>query len=124
MGVIADLIRAGVDPELIEKVHDELVETAQSAAPMTARQARNARYYDRHGHKRPRGKNWLETAERIKRRDNYTCMYCGGEGETVDHVVAVSAGGSSDDENLACACQSCNSSKSGRSLSEWRGRGK
>jgi len=47
MGVIADMIRAGIDPEIIERVHDELVEASRAQQPMkTARQERNARYYE------------------------------------------------------------------------------
>lgn len=47
MGVIADMIRAGIDPEIIERVHDELVEASRTQQPVkTARQERNARYYE------------------------------------------------------------------------------
>lgn len=67
MGVIADLIRAGVAPELIEKVHNELVETAQSAAPVTARQARNARYYQAR-------KERLKASESVSQDDDKTAQ--------------------------------------------------
>ena len=47
MSVIADLIRAGVDPDLVAKVAEEMVESAKAVAPArTARQERNARYYE------------------------------------------------------------------------------
>ena len=39
------------------------------------------------------------------------CSYCGGPGGTVDHIVPVSAGGTSEWHNLTAACLSCNSSK-------------
>lgn len=46
MSAIAELIRAGVDPDLIARVVEEMVETARAGAPAkTARQERNARYY-------------------------------------------------------------------------------
>jgi hypothetical protein len=46
MSVIADLIRAGVDPDLVAQVAAEMVEAARSAgSARTARQERNARYY-------------------------------------------------------------------------------
>jgi len=46
MSVIADLIRAGVDPDLVAQVAQEMVDAARgSVAPKTARQERNARYY-------------------------------------------------------------------------------
>lgn len=39
------------------------------------------------------------------------CVYCGGPAPTVDHIVPVSKGGTSEWSNLAAACKSCNSSK-------------
>ncbi len=55
-------------------------------------------------------------------RDAWTCKYCGdqvtAETVTLDHVVPVSKGGSSDPENLATCCFICNSIKSGRSYEE------
>lgn len=52
-------------------------------------------------------------------RDNYTCYYCNGEADTVDHIVPVSK---SDDKseafnpnNLIAACRRCNSSRGNKS---------
>lgn len=46
--MIADMIRAGVDPDLVERVALEMVETARHGLPArTSRQDRNARYYER-----------------------------------------------------------------------------
>lgn len=39
------------------------------------------------------------------------CVYCGGEADTVDHVVPRRAGGSDQPHNLVPACRSCNSRK-------------
>lgn len=39
------------------------------------------------------------------------CDYCGGPANTVDHVVAVARGGTSDRANLVPACWPCNRSK-------------
>lgn len=56
---------------------------------------------------------WVKVFE----RDNGTCQYCDADllatfssfqSATVDHVVAVSAGGSDDPENLRLACPCCN----------------
>jgi 5-methylcytosine-specific restriction endonuclease McrA len=44
------------------------------------------------------------------------CSYCGQPAESVDHIVPVIAGGSSDWDNLTAACRQCNSSKRERSL--------
>ena len=53
---------------------------------------------------------------RILSRDGFRCRYCGGtpqEGYTlhVDHVVPISAGGLTTDENLVTACWLCNTGK-------------
>lgn len=47
------------------------------------------------------------------------CGYCGGSSDTVDHIVAVSAGGENCWENFAPACRSCNASKNARPLLEF-----
>ncbi len=44
------------------------------------------------------------------------CSYCGALGKTVDHIVAINAGGDSDWPNLTAACGSCNASKQDRPL--------
>jgi len=55
-------------------------------------------------------------------RDEWICRYCGdritAETATLDHVVPVSKGGTSDPENLATCCFICNSIKSGRTYDE------
>jgi 5-methylcytosine-specific restriction endonuclease McrA len=48
------------------------------------------------------------------------CVYCGAIAATVDHILPLSRGGHEILENLAPACQSCNSSKNDRLLTEWR----
>ena len=49
-------------------------------------------------------------------RDNYTCRYCQGVADTVDHLVALVNGGDPlSPENMASACRKCNSSKGARS---------
>lgn len=54
-----------------------------------------------------------ETA--IKRRDGYQCVYCGSSANLcVDHIYPIALGGTDDYRNLACACNSCNSGKQGR----------
>ncbi|MGI9020881.1 MAG: HNH endonuclease [Solirubrobacterales bacterium] len=39
------------------------------------------------------------------------CFYCGGPATTVDHVKAVSRGGTDAEANLRSACASCNAKK-------------
>ncbi|MEM6263033.1 MAG: HNH endonuclease [Bacteroidota bacterium] len=48
----------------------------------------------------------------IFKRDNYSCLYCNSkENLTIDHVIPRSQGGRDTWENLATACQKCNSKK-------------
>jgi 5-methylcytosine-specific restriction endonuclease McrA len=51
----------------------------------------------------------------------FACAYCGITGVmlTKDHIVPISRGGSDGIDNIVPACTSCNSSKSGKLLSEW-----
>lgn len=39
------------------------------------------------------------------------CVYCGEPSDTVDHIVALSKGGTNDWFNMSSACRSCNSGK-------------
>lgn len=52
----------------------------------------------------------------ILRRDNHACRYCGASAPdaklVVDHVVAVTLGGTDEPSNLVTACEPCNSGKS------------
>lgn len=48
------------------------------------------------------------------------CAYCGARADTIDHVLPLVRGGTNYEGNLAPACRRCNSSKSGRTVIEWR----
>lgn len=50
----------------------------------------------------------------VKLRDGRHCAYCGGPGDTVDHVIPRSRGGTDEWDNLVCACRSCNNTKADR----------
>lgn len=54
------------------------------------------------------------TKSGVLRRDKHTCVYCGGNANTVDHVLPASRGGGSTWENLAAACEPCNGFKADR----------
>jgi 5-methylcytosine-specific restriction endonuclease McrA len=60
--------------------------------------------------------------ERIRRRFNFCCAYCGVRPEKVvmDHVVPLSRGGRHSPSNVLPACPACNGSKYAKFLSEWR----
>jgi hypothetical protein len=64
-----------------------------------------------------------EEAEKIFKRDRYTCQYCGLDGlssfenwmvMTIDHIHAYARGGSTKAENQVTACQPCNTIKGTR----------
>lgn len=63
-----------------------------------------------------------KTRFEIFKRDAFTCQYCGVQPPQailhVDHIIPVASGGGNASENLITACQSCNSGKGARSLSE------
>lgn len=71
---------------------------------------------------RPSAEIWKHVKARILERDNYTCAYCGARGVRleVDHIVAVSRGGSHGDDNLTAACVPCNRSKGNKTVEVWR----
>ena len=48
-----------------------------------------------------------------------TCIYCGQNSESIDHVLPRSKGGLSITENCIPACLSCNGSKSDNDAFEW-----
>ena len=48
------------------------------------------------------------------------CVYCGALATTIDHVLPLVRGGTNYEGNLAPCCHRCNSSKSGRTVIEWR----
>ncbi len=56
----------------------------------------------------------------ILERDGYECQYCGGYGDTVDHVVPRSKGGEDSWINCVCACERCNRKKMDRTPAQAR----
>jgi len=54
--------------------------------------------------------------DRVFRRDDFTCVYCGFDGHTfenwmqllLDHVIPSAQGGESKDDNLVTCCFYCN----------------
>lgn len=67
-------------------------------------------------------KNIIFSKSMVKKRDHYTCQYCGSTPAkaqtTIDHVIPVSKGGQSSYENCVTACYKCNNKKNDRSLSQ------
>ena len=75
------------------------------------------------GRKRPKIHQAMR--QRVYERDGYRCVYCGCTEEEmtlcVDHVIPLSQGGLTTDENLTTACAPCNNDKGVRTPKEWRG---
>lgn len=65
-----------------------------------------AREYDKAHYKKLR--------EKVLIRDNYTCYYCGQEANTADHIIPISKGGISAEDNMIACCHRCNSGKRDR----------
>ena len=60
----------------------------------------------------------------IKERDNYTCCQCGNSIQNepnllleIDHIIPVSKGGLTQEDNLQTLCWKCNRSKGAKIIS-------
>lgn len=72
-----------------------------------------------------RGANGVATAEQVEARMafyGHQCAYCSGPFEHVDHVIAISRGGTNWPANLRPACSPCNVSKGAKPLAQWLAR--
>lgn len=61
--------------------------------------------------------------EEIKKRDKYTCMYCGCTNKlllTIEHKDAKSRGGTNNYSNLGCSCIICNQIKGSLNHTEFK----
>lgn len=119
--LIADMVRAGVDPDLIGRAAAAIAESSIPSTPVrTARQERNARYYRRLDVTQD---EWAALRTAVFARDGYRCVYCGDDvhgAPQCDHKTPLVLGGASVIENLATACKPCNSAKSGLSFEGWQ----
>lgn len=62
---------------------------------------------------------WERLRLYVLRRDNWTCRYCGGPANSVDHVIPFSKGGPNITWNLVAACMPCNTRK-GATRAAWQ----
>ena len=61
------------------------------------------------------------SATELKRLYSSPCFYCGTSDKiTQDHVIPIHRGGRHSIGNLVAACQSCNSSKQDKTITEWK----
>lgn len=54
----------------------------------------------------------------VYQRERGKCGYCGGRGNTIDHIIPQSRGGLSTWENTVLACGPCNNRKGDRTLAQ------
>ncbi len=85
------------------------------------RACRNARGRNRLYRARKRGAKIGEVDEqKLFALYGEACIYCGAKDNlTLDHVVALNAGGPHCEDNLVVACLPCNSSKQDKPLEDW-----
>lgn len=57
---------------------------------------------------------WRNLRKEVLSRDGFTCRYCGGSADSVDHVFPKAQGGLTVERNLVAACRPCNSMKGAR----------
>jgi 5-methylcytosine-specific restriction endonuclease McrA len=110
------MLEAGLTLEQVVKIAEAADEPKRSSGA-----ERQRRYRERLSGTGMTSTQWSETSKRILGRDGHACRYCSAPAACVDHVIPLNQGGSSDDENLVAARKACNSGKSGKSLSEWKG---
>jgi hypothetical protein len=65
-------------------------------------------------------KNGRDKLRHKWKQQNKPCAYCGARADTIDHVMPLVRGGTNYEGNLVPACRRCNSSKSGKTIIEWR----
>lgn len=64
-------------------------------------------------------KNLRVNRNRVYKRDNYECAYCGSKKElTIDHIIPKSRGGKNTWNNLITCCLSCNLKKGDKTPEE------
>ncbi|SFV63063.1 HNH endonuclease [hydrothermal vent metagenome] len=55
----------------------------------------------------------------IFKKYNYKCVYCGGVGEEIEHIIPRSKGGTNSIQNLTLSCRKCNIEKGNLSLKDF-----
>lgn len=57
--------------------------------------------------------HYRKLRQKLLALDN-TCYYCGQEATTIDHIIPLSKGGITSEDNCVSACNRCNSGKRDR----------
>lgn len=112
--LLARLIHAGTPPELVAEVAMEMARAEAAKEAIDSRKLAEAARTERY---RSRGGGNIDPAVRraVMERDNYTCQDCSAtDNLCCDHIIPVSKGGGSEEENLQVLCKPCNSRKKDR----------
>lgn len=117
--IMVDLAASGLTMAQQALIMELASTLSAEARPVVDKAAENKRAYDRE-RQNLLPDDWHERRQAVFERDGHKCVYCGStENLAADHVVPLIQGGSSELDNLATACKSCNSSKSGRTPEQW-----
>ena len=97
--------------EVIKKGDNDIVTTIGNfVRPLVIRLLNYIKYYT---------KNISPTRNRIYKRDDNQCVYCGSKKQlTIDHVLPKSRGGKNEWTNLVTCCFKCNVKKANRTPEE------
>ncbi|MDI3317738.1 MAG: HNH endonuclease signature motif containing protein [Bacillota bacterium] len=57
--------------------------------------------------------------KQVLKRDHHRCAWCGGHGDTIDHLLPWSQGGLTTPDNCVCSCQECNGRRGDRSVEQF-----
>lgn len=65
----------------------------------------------------------IYSSKQLKRhiltRDHHQCYYCGGFGDTIDHLIPRAKGGYTTPVNCVCACLRCNQLKANQTVEQF-----
>lgn len=115
---IRKLLDLGLTSEQLLTVMQMLEEKLAAITSKASKEAeRTRRYRKRRGLSES---EWQALRITVMERDGEQCRYCGDtEGPFhCDHIVPLAQGGTNDLENLTVACRFCNSSKSGKPVTQ------
>ena len=92
------------------------------AKRQTIRASDDSRLVRKHREHDAPGIRWSDRKRLLAKwkRQGKRCAYCDRLADTIDHAVPLVRGGTNYEGNLVAACKSCNSSKGGRTIMEWR----
>jgi 5-methylcytosine-specific restriction endonuclease McrA len=62
---------------------------------------------------------WRKIRQEILKRDEFTCLYCGGIATHIDHVTSLDKGGTDEPNNLVSSCSTCNLRKGTKSARQF-----